>query len=95
MGISNLMESISKLWPFSKVLDFSDEGYFVSPQTSHSDSNGDSDLASNPEHGEATEEIDVGIAFDPATVSLETSRVHAPVSYLTVSFSSLRSNHSS
>lgn len=93
MGISNLMEAISKLWPFSRVLEMSDDGYFVSPQSSDRDV--DSDHTSDPEHGEATEETNVGIALDPDAVSLETSRVHVPVSCLTVSFSSLRFNHSS
>lgn len=83
MGISELMDSISKLWPFSQGLELSDEGYFITPQTSDSDS--DSDSATDSEHDEATEEVDEGIAFEPTTVSVESSRAHVPVSCLTVS----------
>lgn len=97
MVISSLMESISKLWPFSQVLEMSDEGYFVSPQMSDIDSNSDSnsDFDTEDDDGEATDTIDAARAHGTTTVSDATFGVYVPGSYLIVCLSRLRSNHSS
>lgn len=79
MAISDLLKSISELWPFSQILEMNEEGFFVNPQTSH---------------GESIDEIDEGMAHGTATVSLGTPEVYVSVPYLTVSFSHLRFNHS-
>lgn len=87
--ISNLLKSISELWPFSQTLEMNEEGFFVSAQTS------DGDSATESYHSEATDEIDWGMSHGIAVVSLAIPAVYIPVSYLTVSFSRLRSSHSS
>lgn len=91
MVISSLMESISKLWPFSQVLEMSDEGYFVNPQMSSSDS----DFDTEDHDGEGTDTIDVALAHGTTTVSRATFGAYVPGSCLTVCLSRLRSNHSS
>ncbi|KAG6362686.1 hypothetical protein INS49_007779 [Diaporthe citri] len=63
MVVSNLMESISRVWPFSRVLELTDEGYFVNPQMS------DSDLDTEADDGDATDTIDEAMAHDTATPS--------------------------
>lgn len=70
MAISDLLKSISELWPFSQILEMNEEGFFVNPQTSD---------------GESIDEIDEGMAHGTGIVSLATSEVYVSVSYLTVS----------
>lgn len=79
MAISDLLESISQLWPFSQILEMNEDGFFVNPQTSH---------------GGSIDEINEGMAHGTAIVSLATPEVYVSVPYLTVSFSHLRFNHS-
>lgn len=89
MLISILMESISELWPFSRSLEWSDEGYFVNPQTS------DNNIDAEANEGEGTDMNNGVMAHETATVSLATFEDYVPGSCLTVSLSRLRSNHSS
>lgn len=38
MPSSDVLNSISKVWPYSKKLEFSDEGYFINTEMSDADS---------------------------------------------------------